>query len=71
MNEQILKVLTGFQIMNLEYQQFEGVIRQLDALFKMLEEKTKEFRNIVGQAGRRLDARSQQVMEENIMKNPL
>jgi hypothetical protein len=37
----------------------------------MLNEKIREFRNIVGQAGRRLDARSQSVMEENIMKNLL
>ena len=69
-NEQLLKVLRNFSIMRLEFQQFEGLRRQIAGIFAMLDDKIQEFKASISQSRARIDARYQQVMKE-IVKNAL
>lgn len=71
LNDQLLKILNNFQMMHLDYPEFENLKKEIQTVFTVLFDKITDFRNMVGSSGKsRLDATSQKVMD-NIVKNPL
>ena len=70
LNEQLLKILSNFQIMYLEYSDFESMREEIREVFKKYQAKIGEFRQHLNNTRLRLDANSSKVLE-NIMKNPL
>ena len=67
-NEQLLKILAEFQIMHVEYQEFEYLKRDIQSVFTSLQTGIKDFKAMINQNRQRLDATCNQVME-NILKN--
>lgn len=70
LNEQLLKILSNFQIMHLDYQEFEGLKKEIQSVFVLLFDKINDFRTMINSNRSRLDQTSSRVMD-NIMKNPL
>jgi dynein heavy chain 1 len=70
LNEQLLKILSDFQLMYLEYADFEKMREEIREVFKKYYAKITEFRQHLNTTRLRLDASSTKVLE-NIMKNPL
>lgn len=69
-NEQMLKILSNYQIMHLDYQEFEALKKEIQSVFALRFDKITEFRNMINSNRSRLDQTSNKVMD-NIMKNPL
>ena len=70
LNEQLLKILSNFQIMHLDYQEFDALKKEIQSVFALLLAGIKDFRTMINNNRPRLDQTSSKVME-NIMKNPL
>jgi dynein heavy chain 1 len=70
LNEQLLKILSNFQIMHLDYQEFENLKKEIQSVFQILFDRINDFRNMINSHRSRLDPQSTRVME-NIMRNPL
>jgi dynein heavy chain 1 len=70
LNDQLLKILSNFQIMHLDHSEFESLKKEIQLVFTVLFEKIGDFRAMLGTNRARLDATSQKVMD-NILKNPL
>jgi dynein heavy chain 1 len=70
LNEQMLKILSNFQIMHLDYPEFENLKKDIRNVFQILSDRINEFKNMINNHRARLDQTSQRVMD-NIMKNPL
>jgi len=70
LNTQLLKILSNFQVMLLDYQEFEILKRDISSVFQLLFEKIQEFRTNINNNRSRLDVTSNRAMEV-IMQNPL
>ena len=70
LNEQLLKILSNFQVMYLDYQEFEVLKKDIQSVFVLLFDKINEFRAMISTSRSKLDPASAKVMD-NIMKNSL
>ena len=70
LNEQLLKILSNFQVMHLDYQEFEVLKKDIQGVFVLLFDKINEFRAMISTNRSKLDPASAKVMD-NIMKNSL
>jgi dynein heavy chain 1 len=70
LNEQLLKILSDYQIMHLDYSEFDVLKKEIQNVFALLFEKINDFRNMINSNRSRLDQQSNKVMD-GIMKNPL
>ena len=70
LNEQMLKILANYQIMHLDYQEFENLKKEIRMVFQILTDRINDFKNMINNHRARLDQTSQKVMD-NIMKNNL
>jgi len=55
LNTQLLKILSNFQVMLLDYQEFEILKRDISSVFQLLFEKIQEFRTNINNNRSRLD----------------
>jgi len=69
-NEQLLKILADFQIMHVEYQEFEYLKRDIQSVFTQLQQGIRDFKTMINNNRTKLDATCNKVME-TILKNPL
>lgn len=70
LNEQLLKILSNFQIMHLDYPEFEALKKEIQSVLDLLFDKINEFRTMINNTRSKLDQTSNKVMD-NIMKNLL
>jgi len=70
LNEQVLKILKSYTLMNLDYPDFSEKKKAIKEVFKLLTEKIEDFRSSLSTARSRLDNTSQKTIE-SVLKNPL